>query len=202
MRTKYRRQWLAMVAVGLALALPGLGGIAAPGGQGGLPAALMECEDDLEACLTEPCTIFPGDGWPEDADPSGGAPLSYTNNWDGTFTDDNTGLVWEIKTEDGSIHDVAHTYTWSATGTAPDGTAFDFIDQLNAEEFAGSDQWRLPTVKELQSLVDYSVGYLAVHDDLPGAITPYMYLPYYWASTPHAIYDSAWIVDFSYGSVS
>ena len=58
-----------------------------------------------------------------------------------------TGLEWEKKTDDGGIHDVNRTYTWSATLPNPDGTAFDFIDQLNTSPcFAGHCDWRLPEV--------------------------------------------------------
>ena len=34
-----------------------------------------------------------------------GAPLSFTDNGDGTITDNNTGLMWEKKSDDGGLHD-------------------------------------------------------------------------------------------------
>jgi hypothetical protein len=60
--------------------------------------------------------------------------------------DDVTGLVWEVKTDDGGIHDKDNTYTWQ------DGQEI-FIAQLNRDYFGGYADWRLPTVKELNSLV-------------------------------------------------
>src|SRR5258707_95702 len=44
---------------------------------------------------------------------AGGA-LSYQDNGDGTVTDLNTQLMWEKKSEDGSLHDVSNTYVWSS----------------------------------------------------------------------------------------
>jgi hypothetical protein len=48
----------------------------------------------------------------------------YGVNGDGTVTDYNTGLQWEQKTDDGSVHDKDNLYDWSPTLAPPDGTAF------------------------------------------------------------------------------
>src|SRR5262249_5481923 len=78
-----------------------------------------------------------------------GAVLSYTDNGDGTITDNNTGLMWEKQSDDGSIHDKDNVYTWA------DAFAV-HIAGLNAGAgFAGHTDWRLPNVKELQSIVNY-----------------------------------------------
>jgi hypothetical protein len=195
----------------LLLAVPAVGSADIPWGAGGIVGALEACEAELATCQEEPGITFPGDGWPEDAYPSGGAPLSYTDNGDGTFTDDNTGLMWEIKdgadggSDYANPHDVDNWYTWTdhADGddTNPDGTAFtEFLAELNAEPgFAGHRDWRLPTVKELQSLVDYSVADSgpAVAEGLPGATAA---TSYYWSSTSYAYVDAfAWNVHFSIG---
>src|SRR5437773_4101103 len=42
----------------------------------------------------------------DDGDIQAGATLSYTDNGDGTITDNNTCLIWEKKSFDGTIHDV------------------------------------------------------------------------------------------------
>ncbi len=82
----------------------------------------------------------------------------YIDNGDGTISDQQTGLQWEKKsTTAGSgenyadAHDVDNTYTWTTTGTVPDGTVFtDFLAKLNdvagqgAHCFAGHCDWRLP----------------------------------------------------------
>ena len=78
----------------------------------------------------------------------------FTDNGDGTVSDKLTGLVWEKKTDDGSVHDKDNLYTWS-TGSpwAESGTAFTgFLSTLNSSGFAGSSGWRIPTLAELESI--------------------------------------------------
>lgn len=88
-------------------------------------------------------TYAPGD----DGDVLAGGPLSYTVNGNGTITDDRTGLTWETKTE----ANVADQYIWEE--------ALEYVAALNAMNggagFAGHNDWRLPNVKELLSIVDY-----------------------------------------------
>ena len=73
----------------------------------------------------------------------------------GTVTDRLTGLQWEQKTDDASIHDTDDRYTWTAGTTAADGTAFtSFVATLNSGGcFAGQCDWRLPTRGELQTIL-------------------------------------------------
>lgn len=86
---------------------------------------LDTCEDDLAACEAG-AQVFPGDG------AGNGPALSYTDNSDGTFTDNNTNFVWEKKDDAGGIHDKDNAYNWSATGSSPDGTLFTvFLEKLN-----------------------------------------------------------------------
>ena len=102
-------------------------------------------------------------------------PCRYHVDPDGTTaTDYDTGLQWERKTTDGSVHDKGHMYSWSASGSAPDGTAFtSFLYTLNASLsvngdvtvgcFAGHCDWRLPAIEELVAIVDLTA---------PGCGTP------------------------------
>ena len=81
------------------------------------------------------------------------------------MTRDNvTGLIWEIKTDDGGIHDKDNKYTWCDSniftnggyaGSCGNGTdTEDFIATLNTAKFGGYSDWRLPTVKELSTLLN------------------------------------------------
>lgn len=89
----------------------------------------------------------------------------WTDHGDGTATDNRTGLMWELKTDDGSIHDKDNRYGWS-TGApwAPDGDAFtEFLGTLNGGSidsefkiggcFANTCDWRLPTLPELTGIL-------------------------------------------------
>src|SRR5205085_3257383 len=42
-----------------------------------------------------------------------GVERSFTDNGDGTITDDASGLMWEKKDNSGGIHDRDNEYTWS-----------------------------------------------------------------------------------------
>ncbi|MEB2286091.1 MAG: DUF1566 domain-containing protein, partial [Myxococcales bacterium] len=68
-------------------------------------------------------------------------------------------LMWEKKSDDGSIHDKDNTYTWGMTSSpyTMNGTMVTaFLAALNSGGgFAGHTDWRLPNVNELQSLADY-----------------------------------------------
>ena len=54
-----------------------------------------------------------------------------TGTQTGTVTDYDTGLQWEQKTGDSTVHDKDNTYSWSPSLGPPDGTAFTvFCDQF------------------------------------------------------------------------
>lgn len=140
----------------------------------------------------------------------------WLENGDGTATDLNTGLQWELKTADGSIHDKDDTYTWSDPAAAPfamdpDGGAFvDFLGTLNAGFsvfgvttigcFADRCDWRLATIEELAGIVDLGApGCFGGSSctTIPGETST---SPYWSGSSNHPL--TAWWVRFGDGVVS
>lgn len=77
--------------------------------------ALVTTEGDAPA-TGQTTSYAPGD----DGAIKAGAALSYTDNGDGTITDNNTKLMWEKKSNgDGSLDDMDKVYSW--TGVCSDG---------------------------------------------------------------------------------
>ena len=196
---------------------------------GQLQADLATCTNDLAACealafpasgQTTAYTANKNDGIagavtvPDDGTVQAGADLSYTDNGDGTITDNRTGLMWEKKSADGGRHDRNNSYYWS--GNTVQETIWDWLEDVNAEGgtgFAGYHDWRIPNVKELQSIVNYqnfSMAASAAFNSncvagatvLTGSCT---FMGPYWSSSSLAgstIVGLAWYVDFDLGGVS
>lgn len=75
--------------------------------------------------------------------------------------DNVTGLVWEVKTNDGGVHGSTNTYYWG--GISADKSlevGFDDWDELvlssRRDRYCGFDDWRVPTQLELQGLINWS----------------------------------------------
>ncbi|MBI4514613.1 MAG: DUF1566 domain-containing protein [Deltaproteobacteria bacterium] len=138
----------------------------------------------------------------------------FLDNGDGTITDSRTGLQWEKKSDDASIHNKDNTYTWTAGSPYdPNGTAFTvFLATLNREPcFAGHCDWRLPSAAELQGLVDHTLWAPAIDPIFNMACAPGCTITacsctvsdFYWTSTPMAeLPDYTWSVDLNYGVVN
>ncbi|MCU7835198.1 MAG: DUF1566 domain-containing protein [gamma proteobacterium symbiont of Taylorina sp.] len=148
---------------------------------------ITQCANATENNLTCPQAGFPG----QDAeygrdvthndDSDGHAGFSYTkidsngNDLDASAAswscvrDNVTGLVWEVKTDDGGLRDKDWTYSWynadtstngGNAGTANGGGCFDtvncdtekYVQQMNAQGLCGATDWRLPLRKELITL--------------------------------------------------
>ena len=116
-------------------------------------------------------------------------PMSFTDNGYGTVTDNNTRLIWQK--EDDCI-----LYNWyQASGT------YDSCYNPSSQNVCGSLMlgghldWRLPTRKELKSIVDYSIFY-------PGPTIDTTYFPTtkgcYWSSNDYDLNYGGY-VDFRNG---
>ena len=118
----------------------------------------------------------------------------FTDNGDGTVTDVATGLMWS-QDDSGEAMDWQEALAW--------------VEQANAEEYLGHSDWRLPDVKELASIVDYSRS-----PDTTGspALDPVFTATvvtneageddygFYWSSTTHvSVRDGGAAAYFSFG---
>jgi len=105
---------------------------------------------------------------------------SFTDNGDGTITDEATSLMWDI-------NDSGEGLNWE--------DALAWVQQKNEENYLGYSNWRLPNAKEMQSIVDYTrapqITNSAAIDPLfnitsiidEGGNTNY---PFFWTGTTHA----------------
>ncbi len=121
---------------------------------------------------------------------------AFADNADGTVTDQATGLMW---------------------AQSDDGVQLDWKDALayaEGSELGGHSDWRLPNVKELQSIVDYSTSPSATDTANVGAAIDEVFTStpmtneagdsdygYYWSSTSANFtsgqpYYYAWYVAF------
>lgn len=82
--------------------------------------------------------------------------------------DTNSGLVWENKRGDESVGHGKWTYSWSDNpapiNTFPEGSCSDlnhcstaaYVQLANQQAWCGYSNWRVPTLDELQTLLDFS----------------------------------------------
>lgn len=126
-------------------------------------ADLGNCESDLSACAATPIaqtvrtgqqscfnaagSTIPCAGTGHDGELQKGVPRNFTNNGDGTITDNATGLMWEVLTNDGSVHDWNNVYTWTNAFAGK-------LDTVNGAAFAGHSDWRVPNRFELETLLN------------------------------------------------
>ena len=163
--------------------------------------APQDCHQGRDATHNDPSDGHGGFSYTK-LDASGNSLPASAATWS-CVRDNVTGLVWEVKTDDGGIHDRDNTYRWggkTALGTGygeyyPDWDTL--VDGSNTERLCGYSDWRVPTRTELQGLVHYGRSYPAIDTD---------YLPnrpasYFWSASPSGgSSSSAWVVAFGYGS--
>jgi len=140
-------------------------------------------------------------GTGQDGELRNGVARSFTDNLDGTVTDQATGLTWEKLSDDGTIHDKDKTYTWARALSVK-------VKALNASRFAGYRDWRLPNAFEMYSLSNLGKTFPVVYAPFNTGCTAGCTVKTcsctrsynYWSSTTSEYYPaSAWFVDSTYG---
>lgn len=135
---------------------------------------------------------------------SSGNPLPASASTWSCVRDNVTGLVWEVKTNDGGIHDKDNTYRWGGiTRRGNYGTEFYddwdiLVNRSNIENHCGFSDWRVPTRQELISVINHGQYRPAIDND---------YFPntqsFYWSASPYSSSEShAWYVNFHGGRSS
>jgi hypothetical protein len=112
----------------------------------------------------------------------------FTDNGDGTVTDNATGLMWSRDDSGDGVNTGPRSgMTWE--------DALAWVQQKNAENYLGHDDWRLPNAKEMQSILDYNRAPDATNS---AAIAPVFNVtqitnedgevdyPWFWTGTTHA----------------
>lgn len=156
----------------------------------------------------------------------------WVDNGDGTVTDNLTRLQWEQKDGADGVenfqdpHDVDNGYSWGdLAGCAyvgcSNGTVHtDFLGRLNYSVsddattmlnpgFAGHTDWRLPTIQELKTIVDFDSPWCAngpcvdpifgASENIYGTSTThtlqpygvYTWIIYFWTGVPHPLWKSS-----------
>jgi hypothetical protein len=106
----------------------------------------------------------------QDADHTGNAP-DYADNGDGTVTDNVTGLMWRQNADTDGDGDIDVTDKMTFDEAAAGAASF---------SLAGYTDWRLPTIKELYSLILFSgIDVSGYEGTGTSGLTPFMDADYF-----------------------
>lgn len=145
-------------------------------------ACLSNCMFDYSGCTAE----------------TQAAAQRFVDRGNGTATDRLTGLTWELKCVEPQCaerHNVLVAVPWH-------DAAIDWVNALNTEQYAGHNDWRLPTIEELRTLL----AAVPPCPTEPCAMTAWprnrTAAAGYWSSTTFSVdQHRAWAVSFRDGDV-
>ena len=143
-----------------------------------------------------------------------------SNPGDWACTQDNvTGLTWEVKTTSG-LRSNTNTYTWYSTdntsnglnvgdntdtttcgGTPASCNTEAFVAAVNTANLCNHNDWRMPSLRELQSLVDFSVPATGAAPTINATYFPNTQIDWFWSANNYSSNPAnAWFVVFGDGS--
>jgi len=120
---------------------------------------------------------------------------NYSDNGDGTVTDSTTGLTW-------TRCSMGQTWDGSACAGTPAKYTWTQANALTGQvSFGGYSDWRLPNIRELQTIVDLQALSISVYPSIDGATFPNTPASYFWSTSTSAYNsNSGWDVDFYSGA--
>jgi hypothetical protein len=193
---------LFFVVIGFVSCDDGGGGGGAPGAPGKNPAPALVPQTGQTTCWNSDGSdgneiACAGTG--QDGDIRAGVEWPsprFTDNMDGTITDNLTGLIW---LKDANCPD--DTRTWEqALADVAELNSSGTMNENECVNYSGTfTDWRLPNIRELTSLVDYEIGL----DPAIPSPNPFMRFQSdaYWSSTTSVFPSNALFVIFDSGAV-
>ena len=158
-----------------------------PGAALAAPVAVPRTGQATSYAAGDDGDLKPGAPWPE---------ARFSDNGDATMTDQATGLIWD---RNGGAKPRTDTCTG---GTKRWADAMAYVQCLNTSTYLGHDDWRLPNLNELESLVNAGVKDSAAWLNGQG----FQNVPsnkIYWSSTTvQGVDSSAWLLHMTNGYVS
>ena len=134
---------------------------------------------------------------------------------DSCLRDAQTGLVWELKSDQEGLRDWRNTYSWfnptqahhelDYRGTADTGSCagsqcdtWSIVAAANDQMLCGFDDWRMPSKDEIFSISDLSKAKSPPTIDVE--YFPYTQAAEYWTANDYSFQpDAAWAWNFQFG---
>jgi hypothetical protein len=139
--------------------------------------------------------------------------------------DNVTGLIWEVKTNDGGSQDSDNSYSWytvnngegqgsiNGVGTSctlPNCNTLEYVNHINSIGLCGFFDWRVPSHNELLSIIHFGKTDGVVIDQVrfPNTLSEQTGELWYWTSQSSAdgvngdagLPANAWVYDFTTGN--
>ena len=139
---------------------------------------------------TDPATLFEKEVksiikrynfYAKDINDNGSFENDFIDNNDMTITDQLTGLIWQ---KSGSVKYMKYS------------DAVEYIINLNENKFAGYNNWRIPTLDELMSLMEKKKNILHISELFSSKQR------WCWSSDKYDNFSNRWSVGFNYGKVA
>lgn len=130
----------------------------------------------------------------------------YVNFSNGETTDDEDKAKYvrcvrgsqlekpQFKVENEIVEDTVHNLIWTKDENSVLSSWESALDHCQNLEYGGYDDWRLPSINELASLIDYS-------QKDPASLFPGISSTYFWSSTSSSYIPNAWTVILSTGKI-